>query len=184
MKEKEALAIPEDGDLVPWLPDDQETRMPKSELALHIAATQVGVVETSWNSSPMIDKYLGLVKLKKVAWCASFVYWCLRRAGISRSSLPKRWKAPAVRFWVAWAKKEGRITKTPNRGYLFFWLNGTRGHIGFVNRVGGNGLFRTIEGNTNFRGAREGDGVYRKKREIRTMDNNEQWGFISLENLK
>lgn len=94
-------------------------------------------------------------------WCASFVFSLLKQAGYSRP-LPSG--PAAVRNWASWAKARSLITGKPGRGDLFFWVNpdGT-GHIGFVvSKVGP--VIKTIEGNTNEAGSREGDGVYRKTR--------------------
>ncbi len=173
-------------DLVPWLDDDTEASMPKSLLALHIAATQVGVRERGGNNrGPMVDKFLAATRLRPgFAWCASFAYWTLVRAGVSAKVLPKRWKAPAVRFWHDWALATGRRRTTPKRGYLFYWLKRANGpgHIGWVNASLGD-RFTSIEGNTNFRGSREGDGVYRKTRTLSILQDSPVWGFIDLEGL-
>ena len=177
-------------DLVPWLDDDSEAAMPRSMLALHIAATQVGVRESGGNNrGPMVDKFLAIVGLRGKAWCVSFIYWTLRRAGVPASALPKRWKAAGVRYWHDWAIENGRRKAEPKRGYLFYWL--TRidgpGHGGWVNAVVKDNDrmmgFRTIEGNTNFRGLREGDGVYRKMRTVAFLKAHPVWGFIDLEGL-
>lgn len=173
-------------DLVPWLDDDEEKALEKHILALHVAATQVGQVETGWNTGPMVDRFLASTGLKPgYAWCASFVYWSLRRAGVSALVLPERWKAPAVRHWYGWAKLNGRLRYTPERGMLGFWLdkNG-QGHIFWVRSYNAKtGEIGTIEGNTNFAGSREGDGVYRKVRTMRELASHNRFGFIHLGGL-
>ena len=42
---------------------------------------------------------------------------------------------------------------------------GRVGHVGFLEKTDMDGYFITIEGNTNGAGSREGDGVYKKKRD-------------------
>lgn len=104
-------------------------------------------------------------------WCACMVSYCLHRAGWKDFPVGKA----AVRNWVSWATKRGRLTKKPERGDLFCWLNANQtGHIGFI--VAANPVFiTTIEGNSNAAGGREGDGCYRHVR-LRTR----RIQFISL----
>lgn len=117
---------------------------------------EVGVNRGFW-----VERFLAGVGLGPgYSWCAAFVAFALKQAGWK--DLPKG--AAAVRNWASWAKANGRITAKPERGDLFFWLNadGT-GHMGFVVEATPTTV-RTIEGNTNTAGSREGDGCYRRTR--------------------
>lgn len=61
--------------------------------------------------------------------------------------------------------------KTPCSGDVFglYFTNLKRvAHVGFVDKWT-NQFVITVEGNTNEAGSREGDGVYRKRRPIRTI---------------
>ena len=150
---------------------------------LEVAASQVGVRETGRNRGPEIDGYLRSIGLEPgQPWCAAFVAWCLMRSGVARDRLPA--SAGAVRAWVRWAEATDRIEAKPGRGWLFWWLNADGwGHIGFV--AGGiPGLFRTIEGNTDDAGTREGDGVRRRYRTTRSMGARHRHGYISLRGLR
>ena len=51
---------------------------------------------------------------------------------------------------------------------LYFPEKGRIAHVGFIDQWDGKWLI-TVEGNTNEAGSREGDGVYRKKRLVRTV---------------
>lgn len=149
---------------------------------LDIAATQVGVREWTPNRSPDIDGYLRRIGLGPgQPWCAAFVAWCLMEAGVARESLPA--SAGAVRSWVRWAEVGDRLRDKPGRGWLFWWLDADRrGHMGFV--AGGvPGLIRTIEGNTDEAGTREGDGVRRRLRTTRSLASRHRHGYISLRGL-
>lgn len=68
------------------------------------------------------------------------------------------------------------------RGDLFVWNGKNGGHIGFVTAVRPNGLFTTIEGNTNAAGSRDGDGVYDRVRSLGLLQKYPRHGFIRLEN--
>lgn len=154
-----------DKSYAPWMTDEEfEAASPKEKalLAAAYCADVVRVRETGQNRGVWVQKFLAAVGLGPgYAYCASFVFWCLKTAGY-KGDLPKL--PAAVRNWAAWAQKTGRIVDKPERGDLFYWLNedGT-GHIGFVVKNRGM-MVDTLEGNTNEAGSREGDGVYRKSR--------------------
>ena len=121
------------------------------------------VRELGANRGAWVERFLGAVGLPGgYAWCAAFVSFCLKSGGYTAGP-----KLPAaVRNWASWAKAEGRIVEAPRRGDLGFWLNpdGT-GHIFFVANPAGV-MVKTIEGNSNVAGSRDGDGVYRNNRPI------------------
>ena len=148
-----------------WLDFRDFWALPIGERVLQLAAARIGETEVKRNSSPWIDRFLASVGLTPgYAWCASFVYWTCRTAGVPAELLPQRRQAAAVIEWRNWAKANDLITTKPRRGDLMFWVNSSgMGHIGFVTSVTG-GEVKTIEGNTNRAGSREGDGVYRKVR--------------------
>lgn len=151
-----------------WLNQETFWLLPLTERALHIAAARIGEREIRRNSSPWIDRFLSAVGLNPgYAWCASFVYWSLIAAGWPADKLPQRRKAAGVVNWARWAEQNGLLTDEPRRGDLMFWVNpdGVTGHIGFITSAVGITL-KTIEGNTDGDGSREGDGVYRKSRRL------------------
>lgn len=138
--------------------------LPLSERALQAAryfADYKKVKEAKVNRGFWVEKFLRAVGLGGgYAWCAAFVTYCLRVAGWK-----EKFSGGAVRNWYRWASERGLLRSEPKRGYLFGWLrkDGT-GHLGFITEVvSKNGALqiRTIEGNTDLGGAREGEGVYR-----------------------
>lgn len=133
--------------------------------ALHVASTQVGVRETSRNSGLEVDVYLHSVRLPPgFAWCAAFVHWCFDHGSASLGEpnpCPRTAGALRLRSLCpkAWQREE------PEPGDVFVIDHGHGlGHVGFVEQVHEDGTLQTIEGNTSGEGAREGDGVYRRKR--------------------
>jgi hypothetical protein len=162
---------------VAWLTDAEYRRSPFPERALAQARGKVGVRELPVNRGFWVERFLASVGLGPGhAWCAAFVHWCLVEAGAPKKALPKA--AGRVRSWRDWAAANGRSGASPKRGRLAYWLNkdGT-GHIGLVAEASG-GRVRTIEGNTNEAGAREGVAVLDKWRREGDWD-----GYIVLEGL-
>lgn len=151
---------------------------PRVEL-LKIASTQLEVRETSKNQGPGIEKYWAATSYtegykNREPWCAAFVAWVIAEAmrrghalGLTEATRPK---SAAVRDWLTWAEK-------PSSGALVFHVGDkdhkpddgdivvfTFSHIGIVAGPLTNGYFRTVEGNTDASGSREGGGVFAKNR--------------------
>lgn len=150
-----------------------------AEKALHVARAKIGQKEVGWNAGPFVMAILASVGLTKpAAWCASFVSFCLAWAG--GKSVGPRFHRYRVRAWRDWGKSQGRISRHPSRGNLMYWLNvdGT-GHIGFVAEVDGRTI-RTIEGNTNAQGARDGNGVWERWRTLAELEGKQEYGFIDI----
>lgn len=97
-------------------------------------------------------------------WCASFVTYLLKECGYR--SFPS--SPAAVSGWARWAEAHYKIAFTAMRGALFFLLHadGT-GHMGIcLSSPDEDGDFRTIEGNSNDGGSREGYEVVRRVRNV------------------
>jgi uncharacterized protein (TIGR02594 family) len=128
---------------------------------IEIAITQIGVEEiprgSNWGND--IKKYLNSVGIDfPASWCAAYVYWCCKEAGIT--TLPKT--GGVLAMWNK-AKPEMKFS-APKAGDIFIMDFGKGlGHTGFVEKVDGDKLY-TIEGNTNDTGSREGYEVCRRER--------------------
>jgi hypothetical protein len=175
---------------VRWLTDDQYRVAELRERMVAHADSQVGVRERGRNNGESVAKYLAECGLEPGhAWCAAFVRWCLTGAlvGINRMGygFPVGVRASRVREWAYRASNRlhagMELVSTPDRGDLFYWLNkdGT-GHIGIVISKPVLGVFRTIEGNTDSDGTREGDGVYKRTRTILGLKRRYKHGFIRI----
>ncbi len=119
---------------------------------------------------------------KGFAWCACFVSYVIQN---SYKSL--NYKSASAREWLNFAKTHahgGQLTNTKNMKwdqlYIGGWVNpdGT-GHVYFVDpietlKLTDTSTVATIEGNTNDGGSREGDGVYRR---VRNLAKNEVYGI-------
>ena len=111
------------------------------------------------------------------AWCMSWLQTIVERVSSrfdAPNPLPKSELCRAV--WHGTPLKYR--AESPSFGMGVIWKR----HCGLVTRRdSGSPVFHTIEGNTNTRGEREGDGVYRKIRQIKGGTGSfELLGFVDL----
>ncbi len=160
-----------------------------------IYTSQIGVREKQANSGPEVEKYLRYVNLSKGnPWCAAFVCWVYGQAGVGNPGSgwsPDLFRTDRV-VWVKGERKEGLNLKAksdPRQGYpprltrgnwqqaspgtgdvfgIYFPEKKRIAHTGFVDQWNDPWLI-TVEGNTSDSGGREGDGVYRKRRLVRSI---------------
>ena len=133
------------------------------------------------NRGPRVDQYLRAAGIDpntgSYPWCASFIVWCFDNAarglGVT-SPVPRTagvhdmWqKAGRAGFRrIAYEAAIGDPSQV-QPGHVFFIDTGEgHGHTGLVVGRSGND-FRTIEGNTNELGGREGIGVFARTRPVR-----------------
>ena len=152
---------------VKWLTDQEYAQATNREKAVAWADSFDGQKEVGQNAGPFVAEVLKSVGLKTGhAWCASFVSYVFSKAQIKTGPKLHRYR---VRAWVDWGHEKGRLYYShPKRGDLCARLNrnGT-GHIGFVlSEPDFDGTYRTIEGNTNAQGSREGHGVFKRTRNL------------------
>jgi len=148
---------------------------------VEVALTQEGVTEDPKNSNTGTDVYIyqdstGLAPPKIPGpgwpWCAAFVCFCFKAVanmGDVRYSFTLPKTAGAYDF-ENWARKNSKyidVIKPPFDKILpgdvvIFNFS----HIGISLSEIKNNKISTIEGNTNQKGSREGDGVYKKTRRL------------------
>ena len=138
---------------------------------------EIGVRETGFNKGKRVEEYLKAANLKAGnAWCAAFITWTFKQCDIKAvvSGYSPNWFQSNIVY-----KRDDNI----NRHYsaaagdvfgLWFENKGRIAHVGFIDRQDGN-YYITVEGNTNEAGSREGDGVYRKRRHIKTIYAISRW---------
>ena len=107
-------------------------------------------------------------------YCASFAKSCALESAETpeEAQLVKKVLTPHSLTSLNNAKKAGlySATPTPNSIAIFQKGNTTSGHAAVVESVNPDGTISTIEGNTGAGGGREGDGIYRKKRNINSQN--------------
>ncbi len=132
-------------------------RVAARRTAVRVAIGQVGVRERGENSGARIVNYrravIGAGENPHVAepWCADFVSWAWRRAGVPLGF--GGLGSDYVPDLVAWARLTrrwhwARDGYTPRTGDLIVYRSGgsRRGHVGLVVKVAG-GRVHTVEGN-------------------------------------
>jgi hypothetical protein len=116
--------------------------------ALQVAESQVGVQEQppGSNDGPQIAEYRTAVQgaYAGAPWCAYFVSWCAREAGVPLGDQGQGFGSVAE--ITDWARQTGRLTQTPAPGELI--LFGTQ-HVGIVKSVNADGSLTTVEGNAS-----------------------------------
>jgi hypothetical protein len=139
---------------------------------VRIAESQLSVREASGNNDgAQVQAFLATTGLKgNYPWCAAFLSWTFIQADI---------KAPRSAYSPDWFRtnvvyRQHKPTITPFKSQpaqvfgLYFESKKRVAHVGMI--VSETRLsYATIEGNTNAQGSREGDGVYRKIRNKRTI---------------
>lgn len=157
--------------------------------ALGVAVSQIGVMEQPLgsNAGPMVDKYLKSVNTPSGNfWCMAFVHWCFEQASNGTTIFPRT--AGCLDAWnsakkIAGIKIVTRAQAIANPtlvrpGAVFIHDYGSgHGHTGFVRQSIG-GALRTIEGNSNNNGSRNGLGVFELNR--RNVADATLKGFLDL----
>ncbi|MCD7837962.1 MAG: DUF2272 domain-containing protein [Clostridiales bacterium] len=131
-----------------------------SQLGYHESNSKSKLAGTSSGTGNYTEygRYYGL---SNGAWCAMFVSWCAREAGVSTSVIPKY---AAVRYYHSYYKNKGRFyswskvrqkSYVPKQGDLILYANvkgGTAHHIGYVISVtytSSKVKIVTVEGNSS-----------------------------------
>lgn len=151
-----------------------------NQLSLKIAQSQNGVQEVPKNSNagPAVESYLKSVGLGKgYAWCMAFVYWSVKQAATElKTNSPLIKTAGVLRQWNEIQRSFKYSMPKPGDIFIMDFGKG-QGHTGFVVEVYANGTMKTIEGNTNNEGSREGYEVA-----YRVRKNSAMKGFIRIPN--
>jgi hypothetical protein len=141
-------------------------------LALNVAQSQIGTQEIprGSNAGPQVELYLKSVGLAKgYPWCMAFIYWCHQQVSQAQGL-----KNPLIKTGGVLRQYNEMPAKnkhsTPQVGDVFIMDFGAGiGHTGFVLEVLPNGEIKTIEGNTNQNGSREGYQVCIRTRKQKTI---------------
>lgn len=153
-----------------WLVIGLDLSCQNTELTDKVASIyhgEVGVRElTGRNDGERVEEYLRATGLPKGnAWCAAFVTWVFRQAEVT---------APISAWSPSWFSRNVIYTRgaknniTPGKADVFgIYFNNLKriAHVGFIDEWSDGSVYtKTVEGNTNDTGSREGDGVYYKRR--------------------
>jgi len=134
-----------------------------------LAENEIGVREQSGrNDGKRVEEYLRCVGLKKgQPWCAAFVSYIYYKGGYPK---PRSGWSPALFP----ASRLARSALPGNLIGIYFPEYKRIAHVGLIEKQDGDWIL-SIEGNTGIAGSREGDGVYRKRRQVRTIYKISDW---------
>lgn len=145
------------------------------EIVLAVARSQLWVREVGGdNRGQVVEHYLGVVGLAPGnPWCAAFVAW-VGSASVPRWPLPRTGGCQALKE----AAERARLLRDrPAPGSVFLiWRPALHrfAHTGFVVGAVAEG-WKTLEGNTNPDGGREGYGVFERVRKFAPEDRFIHW---------
>jgi hypothetical protein len=132
-----------------------------------------GVYETSKNQGPGIEKYWTATNYtdgykNREPWCAAFICWILKESGLfTEIERPKTAAAFGFENWADNLSSKVKIVRKPTlvtKGDIVIF---SFSHIAIATSDSDkDGDFTTVEGNTNPAGSREGNGVYKKTRNL------------------
>ena len=136
---------------------------------VQFAVMEIGVRErTGQNDGIRVEAYLASADLKKgLPWCGAFISWIFKKAGYAG---PRTGWTPAL-------FPSSRITRSALPGNLlgvYFPKLKRIAHVGLIEKLDGDWCV-SVEGNTNTQGSSEGDGVYRKRRHVKTIYQIADW---------
>jgi len=146
---------------------------PLGRAIVEVAATHLGVKETSRNRGPMIDEWItrmGLDPAGEHPWCMAFAWCCLDDACKLMGAVnPLRPSAKVIRLWQR-AEQLGLASHRPVIGGIACHVVDpadprSAGHCGVTTDITGDHII-AIEGNTNEAGSREGTMVRQQSRRL------------------
>ena len=115
-------------------------------------------------------------------WCMAFVQYVAKKIMLQCRPIQSTSKLFSTEHCLTlWGNTDSIYkNKVGGRGMIAIWQKGnsSSGHTGFSQEAG-KVYFKTIEGNTNNAGSREGDGVYQKTR-LMVNGKMKLKGFIDL----
>lgn len=149
-------------------------KLPAKLVAL--ARKELGVEEINGtNCGPRVNEYKATTNLppeEPWPWCAAFICWLVKQAmkdtGLVETATFKRPRTAGAWNFINWSMAQDNSTQTkrspgddiqPGDIVVF-----TFSHIGLAVDYADSGIVRTVEGNTDAAGSREGGGVYEKRR--------------------
>lgn len=154
-------------------------------LLVEVAIGEIGVHETSRNRGPGIEKYWPVTHYPegykhRAPWCAAVLVWIVwktlalqRERRIEGGIALTEWTRPksaGVKYWIPWARRAGCLVfgpdskkYVPEPGDIVVF---TFSHIGLVEKRINKNSVRTLEGNTDDDGSREGNKFCRRRRTL------------------
>lgn len=151
------------------IPIDSVPLQPCRARLVTIALHELAVRElTGHNDGKRVEEYLSSVGLKKgEPWCAAFISWVFYKEGFAK---PRS-------GWCPDLFPPSRLARSALPGDvlgIYFEEYKRIAHVGLVEKIEGKWCL-SIEGNTSITGSRDGDGVYRRRRLLKTIAHISNW---------
>lgn len=151
----------------------RRSQLSLAEATIAYARDFIGLKEHGNNLGPGVEWFqrLGTIRAGQ-PWCAAFVNGIAEIASAVKDRESPLEAIPYqgyVQSYFEYGSEQGWLVDQPQAGDLFlvwFESKGRYAHIGFVQIVSGN-QFKTVEGNSNSDGSREGREVAENWREIK-----------------
>ena len=147
----------------------EPARVDLAETVARIAEGEIGVREQPMNSNrgKRVEEYQAATWLDGSGWlwCAAFVCWVIAKSGKLPFNRPRTAGAWDFENWAKDEKLDILFNPVTDirRGDILIY---TFSHIGIATSAPLSGVVRTVEGNTDAAGSREGGGVYAKTRKL------------------
>jgi len=147
----------------------ERSMLEKRAAIIRRATIELGVRErTGRNDGKKVEMYLASVGLKAGnPYCAAFISWLYKMEGYAK---PRSGWSPDL-------FPNARLARSALPGNvlgIYFPEKKRIAHVGLIIKQEGDWV-SSIEANTNVAGSREGDGVYKKLRHIRTIYKIADW---------
>jgi len=136
------------------------------------------VKEYGQNRGPDVERFLKQTGgVPGDPWCMAFLQYLVKV--VERDLRVTSRISRSIHVLTCWQQTHLDYHVDPKPGRLMMWNvpRTTRGHAALVRTVQGDRI-GTIEGNTNERGRREGDGVYERSRSLHGSSTFRVLGFI------
>jgi len=154
---------------------------------LDVARSYIGVREQGGNNrGRQVEEFQRVIGgAEEEPWCMSFAQYCIKAAESETQANSQ--VTQSEHCLTVWNGSPSELRRSrPEAGSLVIWRHGNstkgEGHVGIVEAVNSDGTFTTIEGNTSDSSGinREGDGVYRKQRDMDGAGDMRVVGFLKV----
>ncbi|WP_433870147.1 CHAP domain-containing protein [Saccharopolyspora sp. CA-218241] len=141
-----------------------EAKQAQRERILQAARAEIGTKETGDNCSKYSEQC--------VVWCSLFAMEMWQQAGVDVDNEKMAFTGNVYTTGEQKGTAYGsdQLSQAQPGDVLLFGTSpnsaSSSTHIAIVEKVNGDGTVTTIEGNTNGEGSNDGDGVYRKQRDL------------------
>lgn len=165
--------------------------LPPGVTPIELAVLRIAFAFRNWgevggeNTGQAVRQFLKLAGLNEAApWCEAFVSYCGHFGCLDVLTGTSAWPLPLTASCYQAgeaARTKGVLMQEPEPGdqfLLYYDSKGRFGHTGFLVAKNADGTWRTIEGNTNEEGSREGDRVLMKRRTFGPKDRFVRWNRL------